>query len=399
MEEKKQYYTLPDFLNDADFCSWARSERPDLDSYYHEFLETNPNQKSVFQKAYKIIQLFNDEKLKTDPVRKLHIWEEINRVYHEHDKISWYIRPVFRYAASVALLLVLSALTYYFIPGNTSNKFISSYNIHDYEETSLLLDDGKEISIQEDRSEIVYARGGDQIKVNNELVQKRDVTDKIELNQLIVPFGKQSKIILADRTEVWLNAGSRLVYPSSFDKSKREVQLQGEAYFKVSKDKSKPFIVETMQSRIKVLGTSFNVKAYPDEKLEETVLVEGSVSLKLGKSIFGKSILLKPDQRIVAQCDDNSYSISKVKVQDYTSWIEGLFVFNDEPLSSVLMSLSRFYDLDIQCSEVAKNKKISGKLDLKEDYHRVLNALTLISEGSYTKKDRTIYYKLKNIID
>ena len=200
---------------------------------------------------------------------------------------------------------------------------------------------------------------------------------------------------LPDGTEVWLNAGSRLVYPAVFKGNKRKIYLQGEAFLKVSKDKSKPFFVETNNSLIKVLGTSFNVKAYPDEKVEETVLVEGAVSLNPGKAMLGEEVRLKPDQRVVVQGSDHSYSVSKVDVRNYTSWIDGLFVFNEEPLPSVLMRISRFYKLEIKWMNNVENRRISGKLDLKDDYQRVLNTLAIISDGAYSEKDNTIYFTLK----
>lgn len=392
MEKEFQKYALEDFLDNADFCGWARSERPDLDGFYRELLEKYPEQKNAFQKACQLIHLFEDEKLKTDPVRKLRIWQEINRICYQQKKSSAY-KLVFRYAAVLAVFLTTASLAWYFVSSNSRSGF-DSCNIHDYTETRLVLDDGHEFDIPSDRSEVVYSRDGDQITVNRELIKQVEKTGSPELNQLIVPFGKQSKVILADRTEVWLNAGSRLIYPSAFDENKRKVQLQGEAFFKVSKNKTRPFLVETIHSTIKVLGTSFNVKAYPDEKTEETVLAEGSVSVHLGKTIFGKEILLKPDQRIIAGGPDHSYSVSEVNVQNYTSWIEGLLTFKDEPLSLVLKRISRFYDLRIKWEDADENRKISGKLDLKQDYQRVLNSLALISQGNYTEKDGIIMFKL-----
>ncbi|WP_423126631.1 FecR domain-containing protein [Gaoshiqia sp. Z1-71] len=394
MKENFQKYTLDDFLDDPDFCSWARSGRPDMDGFYRQLLAQYPEQTNVFQKAVKLIRLFDDEKLKTDLSRKLEIWEEINKIYREQKKTPRYYRLVLRYAAAIILLFSVGSLTYYFVSSNTEYDFMSSYNREDFTETRLLLDNGKEINIRDDRSEIVYEQKGKQIKINNELVEKEKETRHPVMNQLIVPFGKQAKIVLADRTEVWLNAGSRLVYPAAFDGNKREVQLQGEAFFQVSSDKSKPFIVETSNSSIKVLGTSFNVKAYPDETVEETVLVEGSVSLNLGKTLLGKNVLLKPDERVVVASSDNSYSVSKVNVTNYISWTEGVFVFNDEPLPSVLMRISRFYNVGIRWTKDVENRKISGKLDLKDDFQRVLNALTLISDGNYTEEDKAVFFRL-----
>ena len=394
MEKNFQKYTLDDFLDDPDFCSWARSERPDMDDFYRQLLAQYPEQKHVFQKAVKLIRLFDDEKLKTELSRKLEIWEKINKIYREQKKTPRYSHLILRYAAVIILLVSVGSLTYYFISSNSKNDFMSSYNREDFTETRLLLDNGKEINIRDDRSEIVYEQKGKQIKINNELVEKEKETRHPVMNQLIVPFGKQAKIVLADRTEVWLNAGSRLIYPAAFDGNKREVQLQGEAFFKVSSDKSKPFIVETNISNIRVLGTSFNVKAYPDETVEETVLIEGSVSLNLGKTLLGKNVLLKPDERVVVAEEGSSYAVSKVNVTNYTSWIEGVFVFKDEPLPSVLKRISRFYNVGISWTKDVESRKISGKLDLKDDFQRVLNALVLISDGNYTKEDESVFFRL-----
>jgi ferric-dicitrate binding protein FerR (iron transport regulator) len=118
------------------------------------------------------------------------------------------------------------------------------------------------------------------------------------------------------------------------------------------------------------------------------------VSLNVGKTFFGKEVLLKPDQRVVLSNTDNSYSVSKVDVSNYTSWINGLFVFNDEPLPSVLMRISRYYNLKVRWTEDAETLNISGRLDLKDDYQRVLHALTIISDGSYVENEGIICFKL-----
>jgi ferric-dicitrate binding protein FerR (iron transport regulator) len=332
-------YVLEDFLDDADFCEWARSGRPDLDGFYRELLREFPEQTDAFQRACRLISLFDDEKQKTAPMRKLQIWEEIIRIDLHQKRLSGY-KQVFRYAAVFFVLMMITSLSWYFLfPGNQDRKLPA------------------------------------------------------EMNQIAVPWGKQSKVVLADRTEVWLNAGSCLVYPSAFDEHKRSVQLQGEAFFKVSKDKTKPFIVKTVHNTIKVQGTSFNVKAYPDDKTEETILAEGSVRIHNG-SIFGEEILLKPGQRVITGGPGQPFILSEVDVQNHTSWIDGLLSFKDEPLFIVLERVSRFYDVKIRCEDADVNKKISGKLDLKQDYQRVLNSLMLISQGNYIEKDGIVTFKL-----
>lgn len=393
MDKEFQQYKLEDFLNDPDFCGWARSERPDLNDHYRDLLQKFPGQNNTLQKAFRLINLFEDEKHNTDQVRKIQIWEKANNVYHRQKKADR-IRMVFRYAAVFAAFITIASLAWFIVSTNDQNDFFSSYDVQDYTQTHLLLDNGKELKINTENSEIVYPGKGKPLQVDNKIVLKGKAKNKDAKNLLIVPYGKQSKIILSDRTEVWLNSGSRLIYPSSFGGSERKVLLQGEAYFKVAKNKAKPFIVETKNSKIKVLGTRFNVKAYPDEKDEETVLVEGSIKLDIGKSLFSKNLMVKPGQRVLVGKNSEKYSISNVSADNYTSWTKGIFIFEDEPISLVLMRVSRFYNLKIKLDTKAEDKKISGKLDLKKDYQRVLSTLELISDGNYTLKNGIITYKL-----
>jgi len=390
-------YSLEDYLDDPDFCSWARSERPDLDSYYQQLLDEYPEQKKIFRKAYQIVRLFDDEKMETTLARKLQLWEEAKNLYRRQSRPLRLSGPVFKYAAAAVLLLAMVSGIYYYVTDISGKKFIASYKQQNFTETKLSLDNGNEIRIHSDQPEIVYEQNGRQLKIDDKLVSKKGETKNDDAtNQLVVAFGKTSKIVLSDRTEVWLNAGSRLIYPTTFEGGKRKVRLQGEALFKVSKDKTKPFIVATDHSDIRVLGTTFNVKAYPDDKYEETVLVEGSVRLSLGNAVFGSDVLLKPDQRVVVSDADHSFTVSNVDVKNYTSWIDGLFIFTDEPLPSVLMRISRYYNVQVKWTDEAESRKISGKLDLKDNYRRVLHTLTTISDGNYEEKNGIVFFKLNN---
>lgn len=395
MDEEFQKYTLEDFLDDADFCCWARNERPDLNGFYRQLLVKYPEQKEVFDLAGKLVRLFDDEKHLTHPGRKMEIWRKINRTYHQGKRTTKINRLFFRYAAAVVLLFSLASSTWYFVSLTSGGDFFSSYNPQEHTEMRLSLDNGETINIQEEQAEIVYDHGGKQLMINNKAIHISKGIVNPEINQLTVPFGKQSKIVLSDHTVVWLNAGSRLLYPSSFEGKTRKVKLQGEAYFKVYKDKSKPFIVETNNSSIRVLGTSFNVRAFPGEMAEETVLAEGSIDLNPGKTVFGKRLVVKPGQLVAVSNRDNSYNVSKVDVRDYTSWIDGLFVFHEESLASLLERISQFYNIEIVWMNDAADRKISGKLDLKNNYLHVLNALALISNGVYSEENGKIYFRLK----
>lgn len=395
MDKEFQQYNLEDFLDDPLFCGWARSERPDLDKYYNSLLLKFPNQENTFRKAYRLINLFEDKKQQVSLERKVQLWKGINKTY-QVQKNTRKRNTVLRFAAAVAAVIIIAISTWHLIPQNNSHAFFASYNIHDYKTTHLQFDNGKELNIDSQISKIVYSGNENPLEIDNKIVLKGKTKNKDAKNLLIVPYGKQSKIVLPDHTEVWLNSGSRLEYPSSFDGSIRKVLLQGEAYFKVTKNKTKPFIVETKNSKIRVLGTTFNVKAYPDEKEEETVLVEGSINLDLGKTLFSKDFLVKPGQRVIVNKNTEKYSVARVVVEKYTSWINGIFIFNDTPVPSALMSVSRYYDLPIKWDKQVASKKVSGKLDLKEDYHQVLNALEVTISCDFKSKNEIIYCTMKN---
>lgn len=168
-------------------------------------------------------------------------------------------------------------------------------------------------------------------------------------NTIETPRGGQYQIILPDGSKVWLNAASSLRYPPSFASQKeRRIELNGEAYFEVAKDKLHPFIVSTNEQEIKVLGTHFNVNAYSDEPQIKTTLLEGSVLVyKPGTNspLEGSKVKLIPGQQSVF--DDNSIKISSVNIEDVVAWKNGYFRFDDESLESIMRKISRWYDVDI----------------------------------------------------
>lgn len=391
MEKQFKDYTLEDFLEDSDFSAWVQTGDPEKERYYRELLEKFPEKETIFHKAQNLIKLFNDEKLITDPVRKLQIWENINKEYHKQ-KRKKLLHSSWKYAAAIAIILSIGAITFQSLKKHYAKDSFSSENWTALTEAYIILNQGEKIYLDSDRPEIEYRQNGESVKINQQEIYQQNSDSKEEMNELVVPYGKQSKIELTDGSEIWVNAGSKLVFPSRFDGKYRKVQLQGEAFFKVTKDNTKPFIVETSNMKINVLGTSFNVKAYSDEKYQESVLVEGSISMEAGNSLFPKSVILKPDQRVTVNNTDANITVTTVDTNNYTSWIDGVFSFKEEPIPSVLRRVSRFYNLSIKWDHSVEEIKISGKLDLKDDYQRVLNTLSLISDGDFATKQGMIYY-------
>lgn len=203
---------------------------------------------------------------------------------------------------------------------------------------------------------------------------------QVSNNRVRVPRGGEYELLLSDNTKVWLNSESELSFPTLFTGSQREVVLKGEAYFEVSPDQTRPFVVHTPHNvQINVLGTSFNVEAYPDDRQVQTTLCSGSVRVSEGEL----SIVLEPNQQAIYSVDEGSLISRKVDARNYVSWKEGLFVFDEESLESLMRKLSRWYDVEVVFeSEELKRYHFTGDLRRYDDFTRALKYL----EKSTNKK-------------
>lgn len=238
-------------------------------------------------------------------------------------------------------------------------------------------------------------------------------TPKI-VHEVVIPKGSKGEVILPDGTKVWLNANSKLKYDGEYGITNRNVSLQGEGYFKVKKNPSLIFAVFASGMKVKALGTTFNVKSYPDEKYFSTTLVEGSVKIE-GKNIDCK---LKPNQiftcnkvldiqtdesnKIIDQAGEskvdepikveaeNPNILSDIKVEVYTSWKDDQWIINSESLSDIVVLLERKFNVsvDIKSKELL-NYKFSGTFK-KETLEQILNVIRLTAPMKYEIKDGVV---------
>ncbi len=191
--------------------------------------------------------------------------------------------------------------------------------------------------------------------------------------EIIVPAGESAEVVLPDNSHVWLNSSSKIVYPTQFNEKLREVKLEGEAYFEVARNEDLPFNVVTPNLTVGVLGTSFNVEAFPKNQSVHVTLVEGKVNLKdiNGKILSG----LGPGENAAFDLNKKKITISKVDTEYYTSWKEGMLLFENEKLKEIAIRFERWYNLDIQFEEeflkeieftgtILKNKPIDQILDI-----------------------------------
>ena len=212
-------------------------------------------------------------------------------------------------------------------------------------------DDGAMWELDNGQAEVALSQRG--IQVDEQVVDYRK-TVSVEKQTLTIPRGRNFYVLLSDGTEVWLNAESRLSYPSRFEEDERIVELEGEAYFKVASDKAHPFIVRTSRFNTRVLGTEFNVKRYADEKEIKTTLVDGSVGF-CKKDDRENYIKIKPGYQVSYENGGDAV-VRKVKIDNEIAWKGKQFRFERCPLDEIMNDVMRWYDVDITFGDEALKK-------------------------------------------
>ena len=253
---------------------------------------------------------------------------------------------------------------------------------------------GDEIVLQDSSVQLITLGGGTVAKnggvqvsyKENEGAGKEDV---LEYNTIRVPRGGEYKLFLSDNTEVFLNSDSEIRFPVKFGKGKRDVFLRGEAFFVVTKDASRPFVVNANDKMsVEVLGTQFNLQAYPDDAFVETTLNEGAVRVFNGK----QGVRLRPDEQAVY--DEGKFTVRKVDASSYSAWKEGRFMLLNHSLENIMTRLARWYNIDIfwENPEV-KEYHFSGELARYEDFTEILRMLELATRVHFEVKDRTVFVR------
>lgn len=209
------------------------------------------------------------------------------------------------------------------------------------------------------------------------------------VNTLYTPAGQRAQLVLQDGTVVWLNAKSKLTYPAQFSGNKRRVTVEGEAFFNVSKDPFKPFIVSTKEIDIKVLGTQFNVYSYPEADYVQTSLIEGSVRVFF-KNKECKSVTLKPNQQVTVA--NGKMKVEPIRLREHFLWRDGIYAFENEPLIDILKKLELYYDVRILVKDPSLfNDTYTGKFRQRDSLDDVFRVLQQIRKFRIEKdKDRNI---------
>lgn len=318
-----------------------------------------------------------DEKLRRE------IWEQLPGAMplKAEPLIRRLFNPV-RLAAAASLLICMGIAVYQFSTQNTSKpeKSLASSIAPGGNKAFLTLSNGERIVLDNEASADIKDQNGVRISktANGQLIYT--IVDAAEsnsgkiavLNKIETPKGGQYQVVLPDGTKVWLNSSSSLRYPASFASLKeRRVELQGEAYFEVAHRDNLPFKVMTGDHEVKVLGTHFNVMAYPEEQSIRTVLLQGSVSISSGLH----SQKIKPGQESIVNDKSKSIRIEKADLDKTMAWRNGRFEFDNTDLPEIMRQLARWYDVTIDYRLTENPGKFGGGISKDQTLQEVLDLI------------------------
>jgi transmembrane sensor len=299
-------------------------------------------------------------------------------------------------AAAAAVITLLMVVTY-FMPVKKEEMNALAFRKAELiqpgtNQATLRLADGTIHDLSAKQS-LVLNEGGSEIKSEGsklQYTQKKGVKEEIKYNTLSIPRGGEFFLQLADGTKVWLNSESVLRYPVQFNGKERKVELSGEAFFEVTRNEKVPFLVESGEQTVKVLGTEFNISSYNENPLVYTTLVKGSVEVFANMLPDIKQILSPNEQSTISKGNGQLSKIA-VNTYKYIAWKDGRFVFDDQPLGEIMKTLSKWYDIDVVfANEELKNFRFTGDLLRYTDFGEVLKKISKTNEVNFLIENKLI---------
>ena len=313
---------------------------------------------------------------------RLQMLTKINREigHSQVRRLSW------RWIAAASVLLILSTGGYFALYRDTQHVKIAKVQTHDiapgHNQATLTLANGQKIILTKRMSGNLAKQGNMLIQINNHSAlaytgSAASDDSPIQYNTMSTAKGEQSPfpLVLADGTKVWLNAQSSITFPTTFHGNERVVKIEGEAYFEVVHNSSKPFKVQANGQTIEDIGTHFNVNAYVDEPVIKTTLIEGSVRIIKGT----KTAIINPGQQAITRVGNNLITVENADSEDAIAWKSGLFSFRKSDIQAVMRQLSRWYNVDIIYEGQIPHRLFNGEI------HRNLNASNVLKVLSFYK--------------
>lgn len=307
-------------------------------------------------------QLEKQIKKNSGPVIRFHTWTKV---------------------AAIFIAIVASTFVLFELSKNSAPTQTATFQVNKTESFNAILriDQGEEIRLRDTMDYQLAHRSDDLKGLSGELgigtssSVTKDLIKSTKM-EIEVPRSAEYNFKLPDGSNVWLNAGSKIAFMQPFEKNKRHVILEGEAYFDVKHDPRNPFTVSIGTNQIKVLGTSFNVRAYPDEIIHNTVLVEGQIVWQTKK---GNERAIEPNQTLSFNTKDESMEVRNTDVQEHIAWKDGRFYFNRTSLEEIMNTLSRWYGIRVDYRN-ADIKNLHFSMDIEKYEH--LNSVLELLQGT-----------------
>jgi transmembrane sensor len=330
--EKYHKFGIEDFIDDNEFRAWVVSPSKDSNARWNKFISGYPQKKELIEQAATIVRSLLPVEDKISKDRLDVIWK---RVLKSRNSTRWLhsLAKVSRYAAVFVLAFLLGIGTYIIFEGSDT-KYSENYT---------------------------------------------------EIN---VPYGERSQLTLYDGTKVWLNSGTTLKFPLIFNSDKRKVFVKGEAFFDVAKDRKKPFVVNAGSLNIEVLGTRFNVCAYPDDSEAYATLEEGEI---VASTSAGGKVQLKPGEQAVFHSDSKKITLHKVNTELYTSWTENRLKLENAAFSDVIKKMERWYDVKITVDDEGSFTKRYNMTIKTESLREMLHLLSFTTPMKYEIKEDRVF--------
>lgn len=311
---------------------------------------------------------------------------------HKHRSMVYYWSIVLSSAAAV-LFIVLFSFYKFSIDSIDLAEAVSKLEGIDFDGRKVTLVLGKDSIVRINKGANVKNLADGNVVIEHEKGnQCLGKIDENNIRTLVVPYGLSSRMQLADGSIVYVNAGSKIVFPEKFKGKRREIYVDGEISLDVTKDAHMPFVVKTKSFEVEVLGTIFNIKAYSNSSEKpEVVLAEGKVKVL---SANGHEKILKPDRKAVIS-ENGVIDEFIVDADEYMSWTQGIMLLKDCSLKELSFRLSRFYGVEIKCDSDIANIGISGKIDVKCSIKDLLYRLTQMCNINLNEKEDSFVLESK----
>ncbi len=383
MNKGEKIKTYTDLLQLDDFILWRLVPTEEQDRRWQAFRQEHPELGDEIDKAITVcdnIRICDRAYAGTDD-----LYRRIRRSIAMAERRR---RRLYRYlsaAASVLVLVGMATLYYYMRP--VSRDAVQTGEIVGTigpSQDVLLVTGSGTTRI---RGNAMLQLDGGRINVLDSANQVKETTKAdVQYNKLVVPYGRRSSIALGDGSRLWVNSGSEVSFPSEFGREKREIRVNGEIFIDVAKSRDWPFVVHTSAFDVTVRGTRFNLSAYDKEGAAAVVLVQGRVEVSTPN---GTRLSVNPSE--MARLDGHGLAKQHVETSHYTSWVDGVYIFDKTPVAEVLRSLGKYYNITFDNTAVSlAGEYISGKVYLSDNIDDVLTSVSLITSTTYTRSRQTV---------